>query len=97
MTCRTGNKKGRIESFCENCKAANTNVQDGEVHEEAAQHEAGLFLCESFLCEDGESRSATFQTNDGINGGRIPKRWVLLDSQLTADAFCNPDLLSNVH
>ena len=34
---------------------------------------------------------------DGINGGRIPKRWVLLDSQSTADAYSNPDLLTDIH
>jgi hypothetical protein len=110
MTCRNCNKKGHIASFCENSKVASTNVQDGEVHEEATQqlldslqqdvegdYEADLFLCESFLCEDEENRSATFQMNDGINGGRIPKGWVLLNSQSTADAFSNPDLLTNIH
>jgi hypothetical protein len=34
--------------------------------------------------------------NDGINGEQLPKRWVLLDSQSTADAWCfNPEFLTN--
>ena len=33
---------------------------------------------------------------DGINGGRIPKDWVLLDNQSTTDAFSNPDLLKDI-
>ena len=40
MTCRNWNKKGHIASLCENVKAAETNVQDGEVkevHEDATQ------------------------------------------------------------
>ena len=106
MTCRNCNKKGHIASFCETKKKeAQTNVQDGEVHEDATQqlldgdgdYAADLFLCESFLCEAEDDRSATFQMNDGINGGRIPKRWILLDSQSTADAYSNPDLLTNIH
>jgi hypothetical protein len=35
--------------------------------------------------------------NDGINGGRIPKTWVLLDNQSTASAYSNPDLLKDIH
>jgi hypothetical protein len=108
MTCRNCNKKGHIASFCEN-KVADTNVQEGEVDEEATQqlldslqnvntdYEADLFACDSFLCENEENRSVSFQMKDGINGGRIPKGWVLLDSQSTADAFSNPDLLTNIH
>jgi hypothetical protein len=34
MTCRNC---GKITAFCENAKEADANVQDGEVHEEAAQ------------------------------------------------------------
>ena len=109
MTCRTCNKKGHIASFCDDEKVSDTNVQDGEVHEDATQqlldshavtedYEADLFLCESLLSgEDQENRSVTLHTNDGINGRRIPKRWVLLDSQSTADAYSNPDLLTNIH
>jgi hypothetical protein len=41
--------------------------------------------------------SASFRTNDGINGGRIPKEWILLESQSTTDAFSNPALLKNIH
>jgi hypothetical protein len=49
-----------------------------------------------FLCEEDDHTSASF-LKDGINGGRIPKDWVLLDSQSTTDAFSNPDLLKNIH
>jgi hypothetical protein len=105
MTCRKCHKKGHIAAFCEEKKqVAEVNVQEDEVHEEATQqlldsledYEADLFLCNSFLCENEENRSETLQMNDGINGGRIPKRWVLLDSQSTADAYSNPDLLTNI-
>jgi hypothetical protein len=41
--------------------------------------------------------SASFQTKDSVNGERIPKEWILLDSQSTTDAFSNPDLLQNIH
>ena len=50
-----------------------------------------------FVCETDENRSASFHLRDGINGGRIPKNWVLLDSQSTADAYSNPDLLTDIH
>jgi hypothetical protein len=106
MTCRNCNKKGHIATFCEDAKVvATTNVQDTEVHEEATQqlldavvddYEVDLFLCEGK--EEQEHRSATtLQMNDGINGGRIPKGWVLLDSQSTDCVYSNPDLLTNIH
>ena len=41
--------------------------------------------------------SVYFQLKDGINGGRIPKGWILLDSQSTTDAFSNPKLLKDIH
>jgi hypothetical protein len=107
MTCRNCNTKGHIASFCPNAKLANKNVQDGEIHAEGAaqlidgatasdgneDHCADLFLCE----EDQEHKSASFQLKDGVNGGRIPKDWVLLDSQSTTDAFSNPALLQDMH
>ena len=90
-----------------------TNVQtasDATVpkddHEEAAQQllnavqqDAGdhNYYTDLFLREDQEHRSASFQTKDGVNGGRIPKEWILLHSQSTTDAFLNPDLLQNIH
>ena len=84
--------------------------KDGEEDEEAEQqllngtqennessddedYYADLFVCDS----DKNHTSITFHTNDGINGGRIPKEWILLDSQSTTDAFSNPDLLKNIH
>ena len=112
MTCQNCMKKGHIASFCENSKVteskkvSDTNVQDGEIHEEAVQqlidgdqdYDADLFLCEGLVHDEGqEHTSATLQMNDGINGGRIPRTWVLLDSQSTADAYSNPDLLTNIH
>jgi hypothetical protein len=91
-------------------KVASTNVQSADVpedtHTEAAQqlinaiqHETGdrNYYADLFLCEDQEHRSASFQTKDGVNGGRIPKEWILLDSQSTTDAFSNPDLLRDIH
>jgi hypothetical protein len=55
------------------------------------------YYADLFLIEEQEHRSASFHTKDGINGGRIPKEWILLDSQSTTDAFSNPALLKNIH
>jgi hypothetical protein len=91
MTCRNCNTTGHIASFCPDAKLANTNVQDGEIHAEGAAQlidgatasdgiedcHADLFLCE----EDQEHKSASFQVKDGVNGGRIPKDWALLDNR----------------
>jgi hypothetical protein len=107
MTCHNCNQKGHIASFCPDSKPASTNVQDGEVHEEAATQllDGTKMACENedyyadlFLCEDQEHRSVSFQLKDGINGGRIPipNNWILLDSQSTTDAFSNPRLLKNI-
>jgi hypothetical protein len=95
-----------IAAFCGNDKTAVTNVRDGqETHEEADQqllvsmgdgeedYHADLFLCD--VVQD--HRSVSLHIKDGINGGRIPKYWVLLDSQSTTDAYSNPDLLTNIH
>ena len=83
---------------------ADTNVQEGEVQEDATQHlldslqkEGTDYEADLFVCESDENRSASFHLRDGINGGRIPKNWVLLDSQSTADAYSNPDLLTDIH
>ena len=38
MTCRNCNKKGHIAALCEIDKVADTNVQEGEVQEDATQH-----------------------------------------------------------
>jgi hypothetical protein len=101
MTYRNCNKLGHIAAFCGNIKTATTNTQDAEVHEEAAQQLLDAnredYYADLFLCEDQEHKSASFQIKDGINGGRIPKEWVLLDSQSTTDAFSNPDLLKDIH
>jgi hypothetical protein len=105
LICRKCNQKGHIQIFCEDQKVSSANVQDGEVHEEATQemifaedmdidYQANLFMTD---CENHENRSVSFQVNDGINGGRIPKGWVLLDNQSTADVFSNADLLKNIH
>lgn len=113
MTCRNCNKVGHIASFCANNKVSTTNVQvtdtetPKDAHEEASQQllnavqkeadDQDYYYADLFLCEDQEHRSASFQTKDGVNGGRIPKEWILLDSQSTTDAFSNPDLLRNIH
>lgn len=62
---------------------------------------------ESFLfLNDGEEtdtmvdeniiESVTLQTKSRSQGQCIPKMWVLLDSQSTADVYSNPDLLTNI-
>ena len=61
----------------------------------AEDYYADLFLCETE--EIREHISASFPTKDGVNGGRIPQLWLLLDSQSTTDAISNPDLLRNIH
>jgi hypothetical protein len=108
MTCRKCQKVGHITTFCENEKVSNTNVQDGESHvtnvdavlklmveeQEGANED---YDAELFLIEEQEHRSASFHAKNGINGGRIPKEWILLDSQSTTDAFSNPALLKNIH
>jgi hypothetical protein len=106
MTCRNCNKVGHIAAFCVTKKESSTNVQVAETHEEAAQQlmhsvvdgtdDDMNYYADLFLCEELEHRSASFH-QDGINGGRIPKEWILLDSQSTTDAFSNPDLLNNIH
>jgi hypothetical protein len=108
MTCRKCLKKGHIATFCPDAeKTADTNVQEGQAtHEEAAQQlldGAALanvnedYYADLFLLDDEDHRSVSFQLKDGINGGRIPKHWVLLDSQSTTDAYSNPDLLTDIH
>jgi hypothetical protein len=87
-------------------QASKTSVQDGEVHEEATAQlldgtkmadENEDYYADLFLCEYQEHRSVSFQLKDNINGGRIPKDWILLDSQSTTDAFSNPHLLKEIH
>ena len=75
-----------------------------EVQEDATQHlldslqkEDTIYEANIFVCESDENRSASFHFRDGINGGWIPKNWVLLDSQSTADTYSNPDLLTDIH
>jgi hypothetical protein len=94
------------DSASYNASTSDTNTQDGQVHQEAEQQlldasklasENEDYYAELFLCEDQEHRSVSFQLNDGINGGRIPKTWILLDSQSTTDAFSNPNLLKDIH
>jgi hypothetical protein len=103
-TCRNCLKKGHIAAFCPDTKTASTNVQDGQAtHEEAAQQlldgsgdDNEEYYADLFLCDDQDHRSVSF-FKDGINGGRIPKHWVLLDSQSTTDAYSNPTLLKDIH
>jgi hypothetical protein len=74
-----------------------------ECDDEHYNHYADLFLSDiqehrsaSFFSDDQEHRSASF-FKDGLNGGRIPKSWMLLDSQSTTDAVSNPDMLIDIH
>jgi hypothetical protein len=108
MTCRKCKKIGHIATFCENEKFLSTNVQDGEAHDENEEAVLELMVEEQkyanadyyadlFLIEEQEHRSAPFHTKDGINGGRISKEWILLESQSTTDAFSNPALLKDIH
>jgi hypothetical protein len=112
MTCRNCNKKGHIAAFCGDDKTksieqtADANVQEGQVDGEAAQqlldgsqlaNENEEHHADLFLCEEQKHTSVSFQLKDGINGGRIPKDWILLDSQSTTDAFSNPKLLRDTH
>jgi hypothetical protein len=108
MTCHKFLKVGHIATFCENEKVSHTNVQDGEtrvVNEDAvlelivAEQEGANeeYYADMFLIEEQEHRSASFHTRDSVNGGLIPKEWILLDSQSTTVAFSNPDLLKNIH
>ena len=94
---------GHIAHFCSEAKKASTHVQDATTHEEADSNLLDAvsedcneeYYADLFLCDDDKHSSASF-SKDGINGGRIPKDWVLLDSQSTTDAFSNPDLLKNI-
>jgi hypothetical protein len=87
-------------------KTANTNVQ---VHDEAVQQlidgstltlatENEDYYADLFMCNEQEQEQhVSLQLKDGINGGRIPKDWILLDSQSTTDAISNPKLLKDIH
>jgi len=73
---------------------ADQQLMDGS-EDEDEHYYADLFLCS----DEDEHKCVSFQIKDGIgmNGGRIPKYWVLLDSQSTTDAYSNPDLLRDIH
>jgi hypothetical protein len=108
MTCRKCKKIGHIATFCENEKVSSTNVQDGEAHDANEETVLELMVAEQedanedyyadlFLIEEQKDRSTSFHTNDGINGVRIPKEWIILDSQSITDEFSNPALLKDIH
>ena len=64
------------------------------MNEDGGDYEAEMFVLHH------ETRSHILQVNgkakDGINGGQIPRSWVLLDSQSTADVYSNPNLLKDI-
>jgi hypothetical protein len=107
-TCRKCQMVGHITTFCENKKVSNTNFQDGETHvtnkyavlelmvadQEGANED---YYDDLFLIEEQEHRSASLHTKDSINGGRIPKEWILLNSQSTTGAVSNPAILKIIH
>ena len=114
MTRRNRLKKGHIlAALCPDKnktksseQTADTNVQEGQVDEAAAQQlidgsqladENEECHADLLSCEEQKRASASFQLKDGISGGRIPKDWILLDSQSAADAFSNPKLLKDIH
>jgi hypothetical protein len=107
LTCRNCQKVGHIAKFCKNAKseAATSNVQDGEGedHVDAVSEFIDAFedevdyYADLFLCENQDHLDAISHIKVGMNGGRIPKEWVLLDNQSTTDSFSNPDLLSDIH
>ena len=90
-----------------NKKKADIIVQDGESNHEEADTQlldgSGLadeneqYYCDLFLNDVQEHRSVSLQLTDGMNGGRIPKYWVLLDSQSTTDVFSNAAMLKDIH
>ncbi len=88
-------------------KTASTNVQV-QVHDEAVQQlidgstltlatENEEYYADLFVCDEQQQHVSLQLKEDGINGGRIPKDWILLDSQSTTDAISNPKLLKDIH
>ena len=71
---------------------ADQQLLDGS-EDEDEHYYADLCLCD----DEKEHKCVSFQIKDEINGGRILKYWVLLDSQSTTDAYSNPDLLRDIH
>ena len=44
-------------------------------------YDVNIFLTSGNDNENVSTKSEAFQLKDGINGGRIPRTWVLLDNQ----------------
>lgn len=66
------------------------HVLSGILEDEGIDYEGDMFL------QHHETMSAIFQIKDGVNGGRIPKSWVLIDNQSTAHVYSNGELLTNI-
>ncbi len=109
MTCHKCQKKGHISYFCPTKKKnATTNVQTGTVDETEETTQNLMHGVDEYNAEDDDDfdyeehlflqleTHDVLHLKDGINGGRIPKSWILLDSQSTTDVYSNPHLLTNI-
>ncbi len=89
-------------------KIATTNVQTGTVDETEETTQNLIHGVDEYNAEDDDDfdyeehlflqleTHDVLHLKDGINGGRIPKSWILLDSQSTTDVYSNPHLLTNI-
>jgi hypothetical protein len=109
MTCHKCQKKGHLAYFCpKKKKNADTNVQTSTVDENEESTQNLIHGVDDYNADDDDDFDYEahlflqleihdmLHLKDGINGGRIPKSWILLDSQSTTDVYSNPNLLTNI-